>query len=109
HKYSIKYDKRSCCCIYYASGSVLNAASSTFSNLINQFSSGFSEFKIVGSSSALVLRSTILPAKGDRSEEHTSELQSRFDLVCRLLLEKKKNKNSSTVLSADTLIMMILL
>src|SRR5438067_3340269 len=27
----------------------------------------------------------------ERSEEHTSELQSRFDLVCRLLLEKKKN------------------
>src|SRR5437868_11755339 len=26
-----------------------------------------------------------------RSEEHTSELQSRFDLVCRLLLEKKKD------------------
>src|SRR5207249_12071547 len=26
-----------------------------------------------------------------RSEEHTSELQSRFDLVCRLLLEKKQN------------------
>src|SRR5699024_12732807 len=30
-----------------------------------------------------------------RSEEHTSELQSRFDLVCRLLLEKKK-KNHQT-------------
>src|SRR5699024_11116957 len=28
-----------------------------------------------------------------RSEEHTSELQSRFDLVCRLLLEKKKITN----------------
>src|SRR5206468_11323050 len=28
----------------------------------------------------------------ERSEEHTSELQSRSDLVCRLLLEKKKNK-----------------
>src|SRR5699024_12106321 len=27
-----------------------------------------------------------------RSEEHTSELQSRFDIVCRLLLEKKKRK-----------------
>src|SRR5438067_7213843 len=27
-----------------------------------------------------------------RSEEHTSELQSRFDLVCRLLLEKKNNE-----------------
>src|SRR5215208_7812457 len=30
---------------------------------------------------------------GDRSEEHTSELQSRGHLVCRLLLEKKKNTN----------------
>src|SRR5207237_9897831 len=28
-----------------------------------------------------------------RSEEHTSELQSHLNLVCRLLLEKKKNKN----------------
>src|SRR5437868_11806035 len=28
-----------------------------------------------------------------RSEEHTSELQSRFDLVCRLLLEKKKKSH----------------
>src|SRR5699024_12453635 len=28
-----------------------------------------------------------------RSEEHTSELQSRFDLVCRLLLEKKKDNH----------------
>src|SRR5690349_23341740 len=31
-------------------------------------------------------------AVGNRSEEHTSELQSRRDLVCRLLLEKKKKK-----------------
>src|SRR5207249_9379515 len=30
-----------------------------------------------------------------RSEEHTSELQSRFDLVCRLLLEKKKKNNKT--------------
>src|SRR5438309_2685422 len=30
-----------------------------------------------------------------RSEEHTSELQSQFHLVCRLLLEKKKNKLKS--------------
>src|SRR2546422_8465117 len=29
--------------------------------------------------------------RADRSEEHTSELQSRLHLVCRLLLEKKKN------------------
>src|SRR5260221_4835236 len=31
-----------------------------------------------------------------RSEEHTSELQSHSDLVCRLLLEKKKNSRRST-------------
>src|SRR5690606_41720436 len=31
---------------------------------------------------------------GSRSEEHTSELQSRENLVCRLLLEKKKNEHS---------------
>src|SRR2546429_3284211 len=31
-----------------------------------------------------------------RSEEHTSELQSRLHLVCRLLLEKKKNPTSKT-------------
>src|SRR2546422_5251132 len=37
------------------------------------------------------------PARGSesRSEEHTSELQSRLHLVCRLLLEKKKKKNNS--------------
>src|SRR2546427_11844836 len=33
----------------------------------------------------------------DRSEEHTSELQSQSNLVCRLLLEKKKKKNSKQV------------
>src|SRR6266536_1847436 len=32
----------------------------------------------------------LLDLRADRSEEHTSELQSRVDLVCRLLLEKKK-------------------
>src|SRR2546427_9550361 len=34
----------------------------------------------------------IVSAKHPRSEEHTSELQSQSNLVCRLLLEKKKNK-----------------
>src|SRR2546422_4623319 len=32
-----------------------------------------------------------------RSEEHTSELQSRLHLVCRLLLEKKKNKKNNLI------------
>src|SRR5699024_12095140 len=39
-----------------------------------------------------------------RSEEHTSELQSRFDLVCRLLLEKKNN--TDTAYSLDLVHMM---
>src|SRR5690349_25042350 len=34
----------------------------------------------------------VVVSAGTRSEEHTSELQSRRDLVCRLLLEKKKKK-----------------
>src|SRR5699024_11567841 len=38
-----------------------------------------------------------------RSEEHTSELQSRFDLVCRLLLEKKKKSISTEVQRLDAL------
>src|SRR5438067_10248658 len=39
------------------------------------------------------LRGAAAPeAHAVRSEEHTSELQSRFDLVCRLLLEKKNKK-----------------
>src|SRR2546422_4848875 len=33
----------------------------------------------------------------ERSEEHTSELQSRLHLVCRLLLEKKKKSNTKVV------------
>src|SRR5690625_6749687 len=36
-----------------------------------------------------------LPSRPGRSEEHTSELQSRGHLVCRLLLEKKKKNNNT--------------
>src|SRR5690348_17783939 len=47
------------------------------------------------------LRAVVRPGQGehhDRSEEHTSELQSPVHLVCRLLLEKKKNANFSALL-----------
>src|SRR3989442_9762374 len=40
-------------------------------------------------------------AQGKRSEEHTSELQSRPHLVCRLLLEKKKKKTDVTTSCAN--------
>src|SRR5260221_9298920 len=46
-------------------------------------------------SNARIRESSSRGLKG-RSEEHTSELQSHSDLVCRLLLEKKKNVNKPT-------------
>src|SRR5260221_5961233 len=38
----------------------------------------------------------------NRSEEHTSELQSHSDLVCRLLLEKKKSENSNVTIEYES-------
>src|SRR3712207_7413711 len=43
------------------------------------------------------------PRSAGRSEEHTSELQSRQYLVCRLLLEKKKNTISTFTLSTSVI------
>src|SRR5687768_17645690 len=42
------------------------------------------------------IREALVRLQQERSEEHTSELQSRLHLVCRLLLEKKKTKNQRT-------------
>src|SRR5438309_5635551 len=44
---------------------------------------------------ARISHTTCPVRRASRSEEHTSELQSQFHLVCRLLLEKKKNKVSN--------------
>src|SRR2546428_5138338 len=50
---------------------------------------------------ALLDRNGLRPATVEvRSEEHTSELQSRSDLVCRLLLEKKKTKTKTVTSSS---------
>src|SRR5438132_12227264 len=49
--------------------------------------------RILGASSARNFVSSFSP----RSEEHTSELQSHSDLVCRLLLEKKKKKTKKQI------------
>src|SRR5699024_12113045 len=43
-------------------------------------------------------RSIFSLSTNSRSEEHTSELQSRFDLVCRLLLEKKKQQALANII-----------
>src|SRR2546422_1783125 len=50
-------------------------------------------------SHARVLAKGLVEQARVRSEEHTSELQSRLHLVCRLLLEKKKNNGSMCVAS----------
>src|SRR5438034_5814099 len=46
---------------------------------------------------------TCSASRTSRSEEHTSELQSHSDLVCRLLLEKKKTNTHSTYDTSTTL------
>src|SRR5438874_2908706 len=59
-----------------------------YTTLFRSVISGMSPKK---TSSSLASRMCLTPVSGSlRSEEHTSELQSRRDLVCRLLLEKKK-------------------
>src|SRR2546422_6515639 len=47
---------------------------------------------VVGAANRLAVTAGRTVAENPRSEEHTSELQSRLHLVCRLLLEKKKKK-----------------
>src|SRR5438034_7442513 len=48
------------------------------------------------SSEWVITRPPIIRVETPRSEEHTSELQSHSDLVCRLLLEKKKTQHVTT-------------
>src|SRR5256885_10007427 len=55
------------------------------------------------SSAAVISREPICEPARDRSEEHTSELQSPCNLVCRLLLEKKKKKYDSEMPHVITL------
>src|SRR5438270_9681599 len=48
-----------------------------------------------------LLAATLAQSEEERSEEHTSELQSQSNLVCRLLLEKKKKQNKSYASSSQ--------
>src|SRR2546429_4646151 len=50
----------------------------------------------------ILARASGVAIGGKRSEEHTSELQSRLHLVCRLLLEKKKSNTEMTHSNAHT-------
>src|SRR5438132_4428499 len=55
---------------------------------------------------ACVRKSTLPGPPPSRSEEHTSELQSHSDLVCRLLLEKKKNNNFEMKAGGSTILIL---
>src|SRR5699024_11593450 len=79
------------------SGRTLSTAS--LSELASRFASKIASWKRAAclGFSSIYVSSAANPNMGDsgrRSEEHTSELQSRFDLVCRLLLEKKNTNDT---------------
>src|SRR5699024_11922847 len=63
-------------------------------NIRKSFTNQISTLTVIDPEGNDVTPEKVKKMKEKRSEEHTSELQSRFDLVCRLLLEKKKKKNT---------------
>src|SRR3712207_7289575 len=78
----------------------LDALSTTHTSASPASAHGCSERR-QRSSRSRVFQDTTATTTAARSEEHTSELQSRQYLVCRLLLEKKK-KNSLTIISTPS-------
>src|SRR5699024_11340598 len=65
---------------------VIQLNSPSFDLIVN-CTRGTANFSSDGTQRTMIFQTSL---NNNRSEEHTSELQSRFDLVCRLLLEKKK-------------------
>src|SRR5687768_18216039 len=59
---------------------------------------GRCKVETISLSSSAIRSITVAKSSGWRSEEHTSELQSRLHLVCRLLLEKKKKTTQKNAL-----------
>ena len=87
--------------LLYANGNLELALNTLFFNEDGGMITKLSDSGNVGILAFLVMLG-ILVALMNRSEEHTSELQSRFDLVCRLLLEKKKNKEKQKKLRKNS-------
>src|SRR5438477_1307236 len=78
---------------------VANVAENGFHN--NPFLAALEQRAAAGGAVVVAARCSSAARNGLRSEEHTSELQSHANLVCRLLLEKKKrariSRNGSTI------------
>src|SRR2546429_5505771 len=78
-------------------GNLLAHHAKHFRNAIGDSASGGMESRLVGSIGNVQAIAANEHARAHhRSEEHTSELQSRLHLVCRLLLEKKKKENNTS-------------
>src|SRR5699024_12621638 len=75
-----------------------NSCLITDSSFFSLFKIAISSFDFLCNSSCSFSNDKISVLEKERSEEHTSELQSRFDLVCRLLLEKKKQINTTQLI-----------
>src|SRR2546425_4736372 len=81
--------------------SLLDGDHTVPADLVHRFGQQAADLRIVGRDGRDVLDVAVALERGgllfDRSEEHTSELQSLAYLVCRLLLEKKKKINVQTI------------
>src|SRR3989449_2120840 len=85
---------QTCALPIFTTASFASAAKAPFSSAISRtssISSSVSSGKRLTATTASSPNSRTIP-RWRRSEEHTSELQSRLHLVCRLLLEKKKKR-----------------
>src|SRR2546430_12383444 len=71
--------------------------------LIGATAAGIGTYQVTPVSAATPPAVALAHAVSMRSEEHTSELQSQSNLVCRLLLEKKKKKNQSHMIGSSTM------
>src|SRR5699024_11550348 len=72
---------------------IVAPSATTFTLLLINFSAASLSISFCVAQGSAISQGTDQVFEQSRSEEHTSELQSRFDLVCRLLLEKKKKNN----------------
>src|SRR2546429_5301023 len=79
--------------VYYEGGKARSTALAVDLNADSKVTSGRIEILVTDQGAGVRNQGQMVASAGDfrRSEEHTSELQSRLHLVCRLLLEKKKN------------------
>src|SRR5207249_10088221 len=81
---------------WFESASPQNSLPRTSKRSVSEATCGAEEISIAGADASVAVRIM----DDTRSEEHTSELQSRFDLVCRLLLEKKKRKKHTKTIDS---------